>query len=322
MRQRGGRTQRDPRPDWRSLHERRPAAGSANRGGRARPARSHVDRGRRWRRALALVLALAELALLGFLVLGPYFRIQQVDVQGTRHLGRGQVAARANAGSGSIFAVDPTAIAGRVDGSSPWIRTARVGTRLPHQVTVRVEEWQPVATYQPGGGRPWYLSDQAVALGPAASGSPSQSRLVQLQGPATTSIRRGRHVLDARLLVALVNIQRALPDIIGQDVQFFQLDSCGNLTMVAGGGWKAQFGRVLTPEELASLQQKVAALKAVSARVDFNNPDLDYVNVMNPAQVAVMDKSAEKSRAPSPRPVAGASPSAVIGPSPSAPQCS
>ena len=35
--------------------------------------------------------------------------------------------------------------------------------------------------------------------------------------------------------------------------------------MIAGRGWKAQFGRVLTPEEFSSLKDKVAALKAHTA---------------------------------------------------------
>jgi hypothetical protein len=234
--------------------------------------------------------------------------VQQVRVEGNRRVPADQVAALAGLGSASLFAVDPGAVAGRV-GASPWIRTAKVGTGLPHGVTIRVEEWQPVAAYHPGPGRPWYLSDQAVALGPEGGSGQDPDGLVQVQGPAQKPIRQGQQVLDARLLVALVNIRRDLPDVIGQDVRSFQLDSCGNLTMVAGRGWKAQFGRVLTPEEFASLRQKVAALKAVSAKVNYDSPDLDYVNVMNPTQVAVMTRSSERAlAAASPRPSASPSP--------------
>src|SRR5207237_6174214 len=121
----------------------------------------------------------------------------------------------------------------------------------------------------------------------------------------------GQQVLDVKLLVALVNIQKALPDILGQDVRSFQVDSCGNLTMVAGRGWRALFGRVLTPEEFASLKDKVAALKAVSAKVNYNDPDLDYVNVMNPTQVAVMTKSAERAHSTPARPTPTPRPSAL-----------
>jgi hypothetical protein len=103
-----------------------------------------------------------------------------------------------------------------------------------------------------------------------------------------------------------VNIQRSLPDIIGQEVQSFTIDSCGNLTMSARTGWKAQFGRVITPEELATLKDKVAALKALAASgVDFNS--VQYVNLMNPYAVAVPTRgpTARPGRAsPSPSPSA------------------
>src|SRR5207249_10693154 len=107
--------------------------------------------------------------------------------------------------------------------------------------------WSPVAVYQPSRGGSWYLSDQAVALGPVRAGAANQG-LLEVRDLGARAPSAGQQVLDVKLLVALVNIQRALPDIIGQDVRSFQVDSCGNLTMVAGRGWKAQFGRVLTPE--------------------------------------------------------------------------
>ena len=74
-------------------------------------------------------------------------------------------------------------------------------------------------------------------------------------------------------------------------------------------GWKAYFGRVLTPEELASLKDKLAALKSISVKVDYNSPDLEYVNVMNPFAPAVKLKSAKAPPAPAPSPAARATPS-------------
>jgi hypothetical protein len=70
----------------------------------------------------------------------------------------------------------------------------------------------------------------------------------------------------------------------------FTVDSCGNVTLVSSRGWQAQFGRMLTGEEIATLHDKVAALRAVAPDVDYNSPDLQTVNVMNPAAVAVRSK--------------------------------
>jgi cell division septal protein FtsQ len=283
-----------------------------------------VDEGRdrRWRRVLAAAVAVLEIALIGVLLLGPLFKVREVGVRGTQRLTSDQVLALADVGgSGSIFEVDPGAVERRL-AASPWIRATSVSAGLPDRVTIQVEEWRPVAVYQPAAGQPWYLSDQAVALGPVEQGADTGG-LVEVKGPSGKPLGAGQQVLDVKLLVALANIQRALPEILGQQVSSFQLDSCGNLTMIAGRGWKAKFGRVLTPEEFASLKDKVAALKAVSPRVNYDNPDLDYVNVMNPGQVAVMTKSAERSLSaaakPSPTPAPASTPAPTPSPSSTAP---
>jgi hypothetical protein len=90
--------------------------------------------------------------------------------------------------------------------------------------------------------------------------------------------------------VALVNLQRQLPGLIGQQARSFTVDACGNLTLVVARGWQVQFGRVLTPEELAALPEKVAALRQAQAGgVNYDDPRLRYVNVMNPSAVAIAD---------------------------------
>jgi hypothetical protein len=95
-------------------------------------------------------------------------------------------------------------------------------------------------------------------------------------------------------------MQRALPSLIGQEVATFVFDSCGSLTLVVKRGWKVYFGRVLTPEQFTSLRDKLGALKAISGNgnVDYNSPDIDYVNVMNPAEPAVGYKSRSATPAP------------------------
>jgi hypothetical protein len=61
---------------------------------------------------------------------------------------------------------------------------------------------------------------------------------------------------------------------------------------------------MLTGEEIATLHDKVAALRAVAPEVDYNSPDLQAVNVMNPSAVAVRVK-----QKPTPTPRATPSPS-------------
>jgi cell division septal protein FtsQ len=265
-------------------------------------------------RGLAGAVAIAEAALLAWLWFGPPLTVQTIDVQGAQHMTRTQVARAAGLSDGtSVLAVDGETERLRLL-NQDWVRTATVDPVLPGMVLIRVSEWQPVAAYHAGkSGKLLLLSDQAVVLGPAAA----QGTLVDVQGPAGTDPRVGDHALDVQLLTALVNIQRGFPGLIKQDVAGFVFDSCGQLTLVAKRGWKVYFGRVLTPEEFLTLRDKLTALKAIAANVDYNSTDLEYVNVMNPNEAAVGYKSREPAP-PSPSP--GTTPAPSPSPSP-APAC-
>ncbi|OLB94540.1 MAG: FtsQ-type POTRA domain-containing protein [Chloroflexi bacterium] len=256
-------------------------------------------------RAVAGLAALVEAMLLAWLWFGPALAVHSVEVLGARHLSAIQVAQAAGLfGNESIISVDGESAQQRLL-AQVWVRTATVQPQFPGKVVVSVSEWQPVAAYHAGASpKLVLLSSQAVVLGPAATAS----GLVVVQGPAGAEPHVGDRPIDVQLLTALVNMQRAMPALIGQDVSSFIFDSCGDLTMVAKRGWKVYFGRVLTPEEFTALRDKLTALKAIAGNgnVDYSSADLDYVNVMNPAEPAV----GYRSRASAPvSPAPGATPS-------------
>ena len=262
------------------------------------------------RRAIAGAVAVVECALLAWLVFGPALAVHSVQVTGAQHLTNSQVLSAAGLDAkGSILAVDGQSDQQRLLAQT-WIRAASVSPHLDGTVMVQVSEWKPVAAYHAGaGGKAFLLSDRAVVLGPTASAG----ALTNIQGPTGADPRIGQRALDPELLVALVNIQRGLPSLLGQQVANFVLDSCGNLTLVSVRGWKVYFGRVLTPEEFASLRDKIAALKAIAGKVNYNSTDLDYVNVMNPAEPAAGFKSKQP---PPASPAASPGPGAQPSPSP------
>ena len=257
-------------------------------------------------RGLAAAAAIAESTLLAWLWFGPALSVQTVSIDGAQHMTRAQVARAAGLGGGtSVLSVDGIS-ARRNLLSQTWVRAATVDPQLPGTVVITVSEWQPVAAYHAGKtGKLFYLSDQAVVLGVTAT----EGTLVDVQGPAGADPRVCDHPLDVQLLTALVNIQRGLPGLIGQEVSGFVFDSCGELTLVAKHGWKVYFGRVLTPEEFASLHDKIVALKAIAGQVNYNSADLEYVHLMNPTEAAVGYRSLEPKPTlgapqPSPTPVA------------------
>lgn len=259
-------------------------------------------------RVLAAVAAAGEIALLAWLWFGPLFTVRAVQVVGNHHLTAAEVAHYAGLqGGGSVLSIDGAG-AQRSLQDDVWVRSASVEPQLPGTVVVQVSEWQPVAVYHAGTSKKlFWMSTQAVVLGPAANAA----GLLDVQGPGGADPRPGDHVLDPQLLTALVNIQRAMPSLVGQDVAGFIFDSCGDLTLLAKRGWKVFFGRVLTPEEFATLRDKLTALKAIAGNgnVDYSSTDLEYVNVMNPSEPAVGYKSRE------PAPVSP-SPGATPAPNP------
>jgi cell division protein FtsQ len=246
-------------------------------------------------RGLATVAAALEISLLVWLWFGPALAVRSVDVVGAHHMTPAQVAQYAGVhGGDSVLSIDDTAAQRRLQ-DQVWVRTAKVQTQLPGTVVVQVSEWQPVAAYHAGTSKKlFWLSSQGVVLGPTANGG----GMVDIQGPAGPAgadPRPGDRALEPQLLTALVNMQRAMPTLVGQDVTGFIFDSCGDLTMLAKRGWRVYFGRVNTPEEFAALREKLAALKAIagSGNVDYSSADLEYVNVMNPSEPAVGYKSRE-----------------------------
>jgi cell division protein FtsQ len=276
--------------------------------GPRRPRRS-IDRF--WRRTLALVVAAAEVFAVGWVLRGDLTTVHQVTVTGLAHLSRQQVVQAAGLDDpASVLLLDGDSIRRDLE-RLPWVRTASVQPLLPDQVAISVQEWTPVAVYRNGqAGKLFYLSDQGAALAPATAAA----ALPVIQGSGTADPKTGSHPLDAQLLAALVRIQAALPSIYGQPVAAFQLDCVGSLSLTTTRGVTIYFGRVLTPEEFASLSAKLSALKSITASdADVANPaKVQYINLEDVQQPAVRFKSDKPSPAPSP--AAGApspSPSAV-----------
>ena len=271
------------------------------------------------RRAVAMGVAVALCSVLGWLWFGPALSVTTVQVTGAQHLTSAQITRMAGLGGGaSVLSIDAKADRLKLLNQT-WVQGATVIPQLPGSVLVEISEWQPVAVYHSGTNTSLFLmSDQAVILALA----PSAAGLVDVQGPGGADPKVGSRPVEQVLLTALVNMQRGFPALLGQQVSGFIFDSCGNLTLIAKRGWKVYFGRVLTPEEFVTLHDKVAALKAIQGRgnVNYNSTDLEYVNVMNPAEPAVGFRSRLNPPTPSPSP--GATPRASPSPSPTpAPIC-
>lgn len=255
----------------------------------------------RWR-LLALGLAVLEVAAIAVLLSSPAFRVRDVVVLGAQRTSTADVVkAAALEHPGSVFLVDGAGIRERL-ASDVWVRSSSVSASLPGRVEITVDEWPPVAVYKGAGGADVVVNERGRMLGLAG---PDAATLPRIEGPAPVT-KPGQRALDGTLLVALVNMQRSLPGLIGQQVLQFDLDRCWNLTLLGVGGWRVLFGRMETQSDYDSLRPKLVALQAVAPNVDFGD-SATYVNVMNPQQPAVgKGQDVAPTPAPVPTPASGA----------------
>jgi cell division septal protein FtsQ len=242
-----------------------------------------------------------EVVALCVLALAPQLRVSSVSVSGLRHLDSAQVLATARIARGdSLLLIDPEQAVNRILALS-WVRRAEVRSTLPGTVVIDVTEWTPAAAWEQGG-RDYLLSDAGRVLGQGA-GSPA----MPLIRSAGRELSTGEQAVDPQLLRALSSIWTGFQAGYGQTLTRFELDSTGALTLVLNGHLHVYLGRALTPEELAALPSKLAALKALSAKISLGEKDLDYINLMNPQTPAV------KRIEPSPSPTPGVTPSPSAG---------
>jgi len=227
--------------------------------------------------------------------------VHEVSVTGLKHLTRDQVVtATGLTRHTSVLLVDGDSIRRDLQRLA-WVRTASVQPLLPDRVAIAVEEWQPVAVYRNGpSGQLLYLNDQGTVVAAA----PAAGALPVIQGAGSAQPKPGWRPLEPRLLSALVRLQSAFPAVYGQPVATFQLDCVGSLTLTTARGVTVYFGRVLTPEEYASLNAKLSALNSiVTSDPDVRNPDrVQYINLEDVQQPAVKFKGDKPPPTPTPAP--------------------
>ncbi|HKV32019.1 MAG TPA: FtsQ-type POTRA domain-containing protein [Candidatus Dormibacteraeota bacterium] len=242
-----------------------------------------VATGRGWMWAgLQIAVLAGEVFALLFLLAQPAFRPRQVEVVGTKHLTAAQVRGALNLPADrSIFLLNQTDLAKRLQ-ALPWVRAASVSLALPDRVSIRVTEWTPSAVLQIGETT-YYLNDLGEVLDPAAEAG----SLTVINRPGFGPANDGQQALGSELLPMLVQLRSGFPTAFKISVTSFQLDRREVLTAQTDRGWTIIFGQMVTAEDRASLEPKLAALRALSSRIDLISGPIQYINLENPHAPAV-----------------------------------
>lgn len=239
--------------------------------------------GRGWLWALLQVLIVGgEIFALLFLLAQPAFRPRHVDVVGTKHLTAGEVIGALNLPSDrNIFLLSQAGLASRLQ-ALPWVRTASVSLSLPDRVSVRVTEWTPSAVLQVGETT-YYLNDLGEVLDPAAEAG----GLTVINRPGFGPARDGQHAIGSELLPMLIQLRAGFAPAFKISLTSFQLDAREVLTAQTDRGWTIIFGQMVTSDDRASLEPKLAALRALSSRIDLTSTSIQYINLENARAPAV-----------------------------------
>src|ERR1700694_815264 len=251
---------------------------------RAAPAPAKpVATGRGWIWAAVQIVVLGgEVFALLFLLAQPAFRPRHVEITGTNHLTASQVMGALNLPADrSIFLISQTNLAKGLQ-ALPWVRSASVSLALPDRVSIRVTEWTPSAVLQVGETT-YYLNDLGEVLDPALEAG----SLTVITRPVCGSARAGQYALGSDLLPMLVQLRAGFPAAFKISVTSFQLDRREVLTAQTDRGWTIIFGQMVTADDRASLEPKLAALRALSSRIDLISGPIQYINLENPHAPAV-----------------------------------
>ena len=246
------------------------------------PAKSAAS-ARGWMWAVVQIAVLAgEIFAVLFLLAQPGFRPQRVDVVGTNHLTAAQVTGALDlSGDRNIFFLSQSDLAQRLQ-ALPWVRSASVSLALPDRVSVKVTEWTPSAVLQVGE-QTYFLNDLGEVLDPAAEAG----SLPVINRPDFGSVRGGQHAVSSELLPMLVQVRAGFASAFKISVMSFQLDRREVLTAQTDRGWTIIFGQMLTADDRATLEPKLAALRALSSRIDLASAPIQYINLENPRAPAV-----------------------------------
>jgi cell division septal protein FtsQ len=235
------------------------------------------------------IWAVAQMAILGaevfaalFLLAQPAFGPRQVEVVGTTHLTPAQItAALSLPADRNIFFLNRGELEQRLM-AMPWVRSASVTLALPDRVSVKITEWKPSAVLQVGEAT-YAMNDLGQVLDPAAEAG----GLTVINRPDFGPVAYGQHAVDRDLLPMLVQLKAGFAPAFKISVMSFQLDRRQLLTAQTDRGWTIIFGQMVTSDDRATLEPKLAALRALSGRIDFASTQIQYINLENPGAPAV-----------------------------------
>jgi hypothetical protein len=246
------------------------------------------------RRLGALLVAAAFAAGLAFLVNGPWLRVSSIAWAGSRYVAADDLAPILDPLKGtSLFLVDARVVAGEV-AVLPGVEGATIEPRFPDGLSVQLTERSPAVVWQTSVSRLLVDADGTV-VGELVRSKPLPGDLARLPlvddgRTASLSIRRGDHIPDAELAMAL-RLTSLDPKLLGSKATALKVaidEGCGYVVTPRGAGrWSAALGYHAlasgTPDDSPPIEAQVAAVRTLFST--HRESTVAWVDARNPGKV-------------------------------------
>lgn len=237
-----------------------------------------ILQGIEWRSAGWRLLALVVLAaLIGVAVyassdFGFFVYREQTRIEGARFLQEDDIFDAAGVNTQNIFWIDPADVAKRVVAVN-GVKAARVRCDLPTQVTIEVEELEPVVMWRSTTqGQDLWLDERGEVL--PYHGDVNSPDMVFVVDYGERDLQVGDRIEPEGIVESVLRLAAALP---GEQVYYYQPDRGLSFThRVSGDQWPVYVG---TSDDLA---RKIQVVQALTEYLVANNVGPDYVDVRWP----------------------------------------
>lgn len=249
-----------------------------------RSGRRRLRRGFFWRLLGIFTIIVCAIVVTNFLLTGPMFRVQQVNIVGTKNAALLQSINQMHVKGQNIFLLDTGNVQAHIQ-ASPLVASVVLSKEFPDQLTITIEERKPVALWQTAQGT--FSVDAHGVVIATADNTPNADKLDTVVD-MTQQSEQGQHLSQAEPLLHpgtyLKNIDTVFANDVWQqvpkvvDISTFSLyydgtmyastisqtggsmDSRGSYIIESPAGWKAYLGGSQDPN---SLDNRLKELKAI-----------------------------------------------------------
>jgi len=218
-------------------------------------------------RLLSVPLLVGLIVALAYLLSVPAYRVHGAAVRGNTLVGAQAIYQMSRVDGQNLFLLNTQAAAAAVE-RLPYVKRAHVRARLPAQVAIVVEEYQPRWVWVAGNDRYWV--DEGGNILPY-NGPLAHSLTVV--DPSAQPLPIGSS-LEPRLVEMMDALSRLMPEVsqatYSEDLGF---------VFTVGAGWPVRIG-----DSAEGLEVRVGILKSLLMDLLAQNREVDFIDLRYPEQ--------------------------------------